>query len=106
MPNCGTSPSLPKISVTTARPLAVKLITFTTSGRFCSGCLITRVRRAWNAASKPEAQIWERKPSQNTGTTGMPTSASASFRVASISSPIIPEAQEVVTKITLGWHRS
>ena len=56
--------------------------------------------------SQPEDQWRDLKPSQCSGTTGMPISSSSCRAVPSTSSPMTPVAQEVATKITRGSWRS
>ena len=57
---------------------------------------------AWSAMSKPVAQMRDLKPSQCTATIGTLISAFRSSTTLSMSSPMMPVAHELVTKIALG----
>ncbi|MNJ00475.1 hypothetical protein D3C73_1598160 [compost metagenome] len=67
--NTGSSPNRAKMAVISFRALPRKLIIFTLFV-FLSGAFTSRVNMAWKAASKPEAQTLDLKPSQKTGITG------------------------------------
>lgn len=58
----------------------------------------------WKAASKPVVHTLDLKPSQEIYTIGIPISFSALSAMDSISSPIMPEAQEVVINIAFGLN--
>ena len=71
---------------------------------FCFGGCTIALKTAWSAISKPVAQILDLNPSQCTAATGTSISSFTSSTTLSISSPIIPVAQELVTKIALGEY--
>ena len=85
--------------------LPQKLMIFTLFVFFSAGFTIP-LNTVWYAASNPVVQIFDLKPSQLHVTTGIPSSLLAASTTASMSSPIIPEAHDVVTNIALGCSLS
>ena len=78
----------------------------TRSSCFLPGFFLTiwRSTPCW-MASKPVLQCFDLKPSQKTGTTGMPISSCASRAAVSTSSPMMPVAQDVAMNTALGLCR-
>ena len=70
---------------------------------FLVGGFTIFLKTEWYAASNPVVHILDLKPSHEHDTTGILSSSLNDSTTDSISSPIIPDAQEVVTKIALGF---
>ena len=60
------------------------------------------VSTAWSEMSKPVAQMRDLKPSQCTGAIGTGISSRRSSTMLSMSSPMMPDAHELATKIACG----
>src|SRR5574344_464619 len=100
---CGSYPKRSMMSSNTWLPQKFRIFIF--FDFFTGGFTMLR-KTAWYAASNPVVQIFERKPSHEQDTTGIPSSFVSFPTTPSISSPIIPAAQDVVTKIAFGWTLS
>jgi len=82
-----------------------KLNTLIKSACFLRGSFTIFRNIPWYAASNPVDHIRDLKPSQNMGTTGIPSSFCRLSVALSISSPIMPAAQDDCTNIAVGLKR-